>query len=435
MPISTTHEATRAILHIDGDAFFASCEQARDPRLVGKPVVTGQERGIAASLSYEAKALGISRAMPLFEIKKRFPQVIIMPSDYETYSILSRRFFEIVRRYTPDVEEYGVDECFADITGMRRLHHGSYRKIAEAIQQDLQAELGVAFSIGLAPSKVLAKVGSKWNKPHGLTVISSREVSQFLEKLAVGDVWGIGPQTAAFLQRYRIMTADEFAKRPLAWVTQNLTKPHIETWQELNGTSVMPLVLQEKTDYQSIQKFKTFTPPSTDRIFVFSQLVRNLENACAKARRYGLAARTVSVVLRTQEFRHASCEITLERASALPEEILVSLQAAFDMIYIPGTKYRATGAFLSKLTPETYEQPDLFGRVLKALSMRKVYDAVDALNRKYGKYTVGLAASLKAKQFAQHEGERGDATMRKQDLFKGENTRQRLNIPMLWIKV
>src|SRR3989338_8891057 len=135
----------RTILHIDGDAFFASCEQARDPRLKGKPVVTGKERGIAASLSYEAKARGVTRAMPLFEIKRICPDVIILPSDYETYSLLSKRFYQIVRRYTPDVEEYGVDECFADITGLRRMYHSSYRQIAERIQHDLTIELGFTF--------------------------------------------------------------------------------------------------------------------------------------------------------------------------------------------------------------------------------------------------------------------------------------------------
>ncbi|MDE2020754.1 MAG: DNA polymerase IV, partial [Patescibacteria group bacterium] len=110
----------RAILHIDGDAFFASCEQSRDPKLKGRPVVTGKERGIAASMSYEAKARGVTRGMRLSEIRRVCPEVVLLPSDYETYSILSKRFFDLVRRYTPDVEEYSIDECFADITGLRR---------------------------------------------------------------------------------------------------------------------------------------------------------------------------------------------------------------------------------------------------------------------------------------------------------------------------
>ena len=137
----------RAIIHIDGDAFFASCEQARNPKLQGKPVITGKERGIAASISYEAKALGITRGMSLHEIKKTCPGVVMLPSDYETYSLLSKRFFMIVRRYTPEVEEYSIDECFADITGMRRTLQMGYPEIAESIKRDLDAALGFTFCV------------------------------------------------------------------------------------------------------------------------------------------------------------------------------------------------------------------------------------------------------------------------------------------------
>jgi nucleotidyltransferase/DNA polymerase involved in DNA repair len=125
------HDFPRAILHIDGDAFFASCEQSRRPKLQGRPVVTGKERGIAASMSYEAKARGVTRGMRLAEIRKRCPEAVILPSDYETYSLLSKRFFAIVRRYTPEVEAYSIDECFCDLTGLRRPLRMSYLQIAE----------------------------------------------------------------------------------------------------------------------------------------------------------------------------------------------------------------------------------------------------------------------------------------------------------------
>src|SRR5712691_6370479 len=161
----TLHSFPRAVLHIDGDAFFASCEQARDPQLQGKPVITGKERGIAASMSYEAKARDVTRGMRLFEIKRLCPDAIILPSDYETYNLLSQRLFAIVHRYTPDVEEYSIDECFADLTGLRRPLRMSYERMAKKIKHELDTELGFTFSVGLAPNKVLAKIGSKWKKP------------------------------------------------------------------------------------------------------------------------------------------------------------------------------------------------------------------------------------------------------------------------------
>ncbi|MBD3327919.1 DNA polymerase IV, partial [Candidatus Peregrinibacteria bacterium] len=133
----------RAILHIDCDAFFASCEQAVHPELKGKPVITGKERGIVAAASYEAKSKGIKRGVPLWDVKKLCPDAIILPSDYETYSLFSKRMFEIIRRYTPSVEEYSIDEAFAEITGFRRAYHANYETIAMRIKNDIESNLGI----------------------------------------------------------------------------------------------------------------------------------------------------------------------------------------------------------------------------------------------------------------------------------------------------
>src|SRR5256885_13756902 len=224
----------RAIVYIDGDAFFASCEQSRRPKLQGRPVVTGKERGIAASMSYEAKARGVTRGMRIAEIRKVCPDAIILPSDYETYSLLSKRFFAIVRRYTPDVEEYSIDECFADLTGLRRPLRMSYLQMAQRIKKALDTALGFTFSVGLAPNKVVAKIASKWQKPSGLTAIPGRELDRSLAKLPVENVWGIGPNTTAFLAKHGVRTALEFAQRQEPWVKKHLSEPIFETWQELN---------------------------------------------------------------------------------------------------------------------------------------------------------------------------------------------------------
>ncbi|MFC1618303.1 DNA polymerase IV, partial [Patescibacteria group bacterium] len=194
----------KAIVHIDGDAFFASCEQSRNPALQGKPVITGKERGIAASLSYEAKACGVERAMRLSEIKKICPDVIMLPSDYETYSLLSKRFYSIVRRYTPEVEEYGIDECFADLTGLRRLHRMPYEQMARKIKEDIDKELGFTFSVGLAPSKVVAKIASKYKKPSGFTAVPGNRIHEFIKDMPIKKVWGIGRQTTAYLNKLGI---------------------------------------------------------------------------------------------------------------------------------------------------------------------------------------------------------------------------------------
>ena len=281
-PPLALHAFPRAILHIDGDAFFASCEQSRRPKLQGRPVVTGKERGIAASMSYEAKTRGVTRGMRRADIRKICPEAVILPSDYETYSLLSKRFFAIVRRYTPDVEEYSVDECFADLTGLRRPLRMSYIQIAERIKHELDTELGFTFSVGLAPNKVVAKIASKWQKPSGLTAIPAKELHHYLATLAVENVWGIGHQTTALLHKHRVKTALQLARQPEAWVKKHFSKPFYHIWQELNGAYIFELVTGEHETYHTIQKVKTFTPPSSDRGFVFAQLAKNVENACIK---------------------------------------------------------------------------------------------------------------------------------------------------------
>ena len=431
----TLHSFPRAIVHIDGDAFFASCEQSRDPQLQGRPVITGKERGIVASMSYEAKARGITRGMRLFEVKRLCPDAVLLPSDYETYGLLSRRMFTIVRRYTPAVEEYSIDECFADLTGLQRPLHMSYLQIVEKIKRDLDMELGFTFSAGLAPNKVLAKIASKWKKPSGLTAIPGRDIHLFLTGLPVNKVWGIGAKTTALLNKFGIQTALDFARQPEFWVNKWLTKPGYEIWQELNGHSILPLITEEKSTYQTIQKVKTFTPPSSDRNFVFSQLSKNIESACIKARRYRLAAQGAAIFLKTQQFRYRWLEVRFTHATAFPHQIVRAIEPAFAQLFQPEEEYRATGVVLLKLDEDTMIQLDLFGEALKAERFSRVYKAVDHMREKYGKHTVYLGTSLLAQKFSQHLGERGDEPLRKRELFKGETKRKRMGIPMFMGKL
>ena len=431
----TIHSWPRAILHLDADAFFASCEQAVHPELRGNPVITGKERGIVAAASYEAKARGVKRGMSLYEVKKVCPDIVILPSDYETYSFFSLRMFEILRRFSPDVEEYSIDEAFVDLTGLRRSFHGSYGMIAQRMQEIVEAELGLTVSVGLSITKVLAKIGSKHKKPHGLTIIPGRDIHLYLKDLPVEKVWGIGPNTAAFLRKFGIITALQFAKKDEHFIKNHLSKPYQEIWHELNGRSVYPVTTEAKSTYQSISKAKTFTPPSNDETFIFAQLAKNLENACIKARRYNLAATRLIIFLRTKEFRNTGIELKLSRPTAYPSDLFGPLREGFKCIYRHDNFYRQTGIVLAGLVSETGFQYTLFDDPARIEKMSRIYHAVDELSKKFGKYTVRHAASLPTKIQAQHEGERGDVPQRATDLFMGENKRQRLGLPLLHIKV
>jgi len=425
----------QAILHLDADAFFASCEQAIHPELRGRPVITGKERGIVAAASYEAKVRGVQRGVRLSDVKKICPDAVILPSDYETYSLFSVRMFEILRRFSPDVEEYSIDEAFVDLTGLRRSFHGSYEQIAQTMQETIQQELGLSVSVGVSLSKVLAKLGSKHKKPHGITMIPGREIHHYLEKLPVEKVWGIGPNTAAFLNKCGISTALQFARKDEAFVTKHLSKPYREIWHELNGRSVYPVVTETKNSYQSISKARTFTPPSSDENFVFAQLAKNLENACIKARRYKLAASRVVIFLRKQDFTGSGVELKLTRPTAYPVELFELLRQGFSRLFETKALYRQTGVVLAGLIAEAGVQFSLFEDTTKIEKMAKIYASIDHLSRKFGKHTIQHAASLPTKLQAQHEGARGDIPLRRAILFKGENKRQRLRLPMLHVKV
>jgi len=420
-----------AILHIDADCFFASCEVARRPELRGKAVVTGLERGIVSSLTYEAKARGVKRAMSLRDVKKICPDVIFLPSDYETYSLYSLRMFNIVRRFTPDVEEYSIDECFADLTGLQRPNNMSYEKMAEKIKETLDSELGFTFSVGLAPTKVLAKIGSKWKKPSGLTIIPTNEINDYLGKLKVEAVWGIGPQTTAYLNKLGITTALEFVEKDFDWVKNKLTKPHQEIWQELRGEVVYKVDQAKKSSYQSISKTKTFTPPSSDRDYVFSQLSKNTENSCIKLRRYKLAAKKIFFFLKTQEFDCQGYEFKLIRPTDNPLEIINMIDKYFDTVFSSRKLFRASGIVLIDLVENISRQADLFNEVATAEKISKIFGSVDGIAKRYGKHTLFLGSSLLAMNRAQHTGNRQLPTERKENLFKGETARKRIDIPYL----
>jgi len=429
-PPLTLQAFPRAILHIDGDAFFASCEQSRRPQLQGRPVVTGKERGIVASMSYEAKARGVTRGMRLSEIRKRCPEAVILPSDYETYSLLSKRFFAIVRRYTPEVEEYSIDECFCDLTGLRRPLRMSYLQIAKRIKHALDTELGFTFAVGLAPNKVVAKIASKWQKPSGLTAIPGKELHRYLATLPVEHVWGIGHQTTALLHKHGVKTALHFARQPETWVKKYFSKPFYQIWQELNGAFIFELVTGEHDTYHTLQKVKTFTPASGNRDVVFAQLAKNIENACIKLRKYQLAIERVLIFLRSQDFHDTGLEIDLSGPTSFPNDILRVVSPAFDDLFAPGTLYRATGVILCKLSEAYYGQLDLFDEVIRLQRLSYLYESVDTLREKYGKHTVFLGASFLAHTHAQHDGERGHLPERQQALLPGETGRKRLGIPL-----
>ncbi|MBP6920858.1 MAG: DNA polymerase IV [Candidatus Omnitrophica bacterium] len=419
----------RAIVHVDCDAFFTSCESARDPGLKGKPLVTGQERGIVSCPSYEAKAAGVKRGMRLGDARRACPGVIIMPSDYELYSIYSERIFAVIRRFTPDVEEYSIDEAFCDITGLRRMYRSSYGDIARRIKEDIRKELNLTVSVGLSLSKSLAKICSKQNKPDGFCAVPGHKLHVFLAQVPLERVCGFGPNTVALLQKYNIRTVLDYVRRPMAFAQKILGKVGMELWQELRGIAVYPVVTDAKHIYATISKTKTFSPASRDRDLVKAQLMRNLESAFIKLRRHGLACRNLTVYLRRADFSSCGLEGRINRHSSSTLDFTAACGRLFDEVFDPRSLYRSTGVILSDILEEGTDSADLFDDPIRVERVRKVSVAVDEVNRMFGKHAIHIAASHAVADKARHP--RNCASWRKTELLPGETSRQRLNIPLL----
>jgi len=212
--------ASRTILHVDMDAFFTSVEQRDRPELRGRPVVVGapgDQRGVVAAASYEARRYGIHSAMPSREARRLCPDAVFLPVDGRRYSAASRQVFAILRRFTPFLEPLSIDEGFLDVTGSAALF-GSGPQIARRIKDAIARETGLSASVGVAPNKFLAKLASDLRKPDGLTVVpeSPEAIAAFLAPLPVGRVWGVGTVTRGRLEAAGIRTIGDLQCAPAA---------------------------------------------------------------------------------------------------------------------------------------------------------------------------------------------------------------------------
>jgi len=419
----------RAIAHVDGDAFFTSVEQAIHPALRGKPVVTGKERGIIACASYEAKALGIKRGVSLWDAKKSCPGLTVLPSDYETYSIFSKRMFEIMRRYTPEVEEYSIDEGFADLTGMRQVFRKSYRDIAADMQAVIHGELDLTVSVGLSLTKSLAKIGSDFHKPNGLTPVAGKHIHIFLQRVPLADVWGLGPNRVQLLQKYGLKTAWDYVSRDPEWIKKLLHKPGLEIWHELRGTAVMPICTDAWRPAASVSKSKTFSTPSNNREFIYAKLIRNLESAFIKLRRHQMRAGELSISLRRKDYGETGLGARLDRGVTVPQEIVPVVRELFGRLYVPGADYRATSVVLNRLEDDRHRQFDLFDNPARIERARRTGELIEQINGRYGKHRIFLGTGL---HLPKGDGnDRDQPCWRKVNLIVGETARKRIRIPML----
>lgn len=299
------------LLHVDMDAFFASVEIRRRPELRGRPVVVGGgHRGVVAAASYEARRYGVRSAMSMVQALRLCPRAVVLPPDRQLYQQASAAVMAILRDVTPLVEPLSLDEAFLDVAGAQRLH-GRPAVIAAGIRARIVDDLGLTCSVGVAPTKFVAKLASARCKPDGLLVVPAADVLAFLHPLPVTVLWGVGARTAEQLHRLGIRTVADLAATPLDTLRRAVG---VGTAQHLHDLAHGrdPRTVQPGEVEKSISSDRTLDADITDEEDVRRELLRLSSDVARRVRERGWVARTVGIKIRFADFR------TVTRVRTLP---------------------------------------------------------------------------------------------------------------------
>lgn len=378
----------RAIAHLDLDAFYASVEENLDPSLKGKPVIVGGgERGVVATANYVARRYGVHSAMPLRTARRLCPHGVYLTGNHRLYREYSKRLMALLTEYSPLVEQVSLDEAYVDLTGTERLF-GPVTRTARIIQRRVRAELDLGISVGLATNKLVAKVGSDFQKPQGFTVVAPGTEAAFLAPLAVERLPGVGPVMLGQLRDRGVLTIGDLAQVP-----EQLLRLSFGEWGELlarrcRGEDPRPVTPREPV--KSIGRETTFEEDTADQGFLESTLLALTEDVCRRLRRHELEARTVTVKIRYADFVTHTRSHTLRRPRDVDEVFFREVLALFRDGRQRRYRIRLVGVSLSNLMPRAW-QDELFDQetpLLRDLDLK-----LDAIRAKYGKDAIRRGAT------------------------------------------
>ena len=389
---------------VDVDNCYVSCERSFRPDLEGKPVVVlSNNDGCVVARSNEAKTLGIKAGIPFFQLQQQFvhQQIYAFSSNYELYADMTRRLMNIVRSEAPEFYRYSIDEGFCILDGMENI---DLKLWGEKLHQCIYQGLGIPVSIGIAPTKTLAKIASKFAKRypgyrHCCLIDSEEKRRKALSLFPIGDVWGIGRRWEEKLKLMQILTAADFAKQPESWVRLSFNIVGQRTWKELNGTDCIPIDDMEKATKKSICTSRSFPGMLIDFNDIRTHIANYAALAAEKLRRYHEAAGVVGVFVETNHFRDDLPQYDRFATAVLPtptSSTMVIVDAAVSVlshVFNRGFHYKRAGVILLELCPANAIQTDFTDFDPNTFQKHKRLDAVvDRINRKEGKETVVLGA-------------------------------------------
>jgi DNA polymerase-4 len=380
------------ILHVDMDAFFASVAIRSQPELRGKPVVVGGigPRGVVSSASYAARRFGVRSAMPTMRARALCPQAIFLPVDGPSIAAASEAVMSIFRDVTPLVEPLSSDEAFLDVAGAQRLL-GRPAEIAARIRERMSAEQELTCSVGVAPTKFVAKLGSTRAKPDGMVVVPGALVLDFLHPLPVESLWGVGERAAETLRRLGLTSVGELARAPIGMLRGALGEAAATHLHELSWGRDPRRVTSEQVD-KSIGAEMTFDTDVADRVLLRRSLLALAEKVGARLRASGHVGRTVAIKVRLADFRTVNRSRTMPTSTDVAREIFETSWALFealgatDHIRLVGVRVEGLTAAATTSRQLSLGEPERGWREAEA--------ATDAIAARFGRASVGPASLL-----------------------------------------
>jgi DNA polymerase-4 len=385
-------DAGCTILHVDMDAFFASVEIRVRPELQGKPVIVGGlgPRGVVSSCSYEARRFGVHSAMPMARARALCPRGVFLPVDGAKVAEASKAAMQIFRDVTPLVEPLSVDEAFLDVAGAQRLL-GRPAEIAARIRARMAAEQQMTCSVGVAPTKFVAKLGSTRAKPDGMAVVPVGLVLDFLHPLPVDALWGVGEKAAETLHRLGLNTVGELAQAPLGMLRRAVGEASAAHLHELSWGRDPRRVELEQAE-KSIGAEMTFDTDVSDPALLRRSTLALSEKVGARLRASGNVGRTVSIKVRLADFRTVNRSRTIPTSTDVAREIFETSWALFqalgptEQIRLIGVRVEGLSSAATTSRQLTLGQPERGWREAEA--------AADAVAARFGRASVGPASLL-----------------------------------------
>lgn len=361
VPLDASSRSAATIVHVDMDAFYAAVEERDRPELRGQPLIVGgtpQGRGVVAAANYVVRKFGVHSAMPTAQALRLCPEAVVLRPRMSHYAAVSRQIREIFFSWTPLVEPLALDEACLDLSGCERLH-GPVVDVARRIQLEIRERTGLDASVGIAPTRFVAKLASDLEKPNGFVHVPAARVQAFLDPLPIDRLWGVGAATARRFRDLRIETVGAFRRLDADWVADTLGDAGRHLWELAHGIDPRPVVPDRRA--KSISHETTFPSDISDPEILCSWLRDLTDQVARRLRRVGIVGRTVHLKARFADFQTVTRSQSLPQATSASDEIWEHVRQLYRRHLQPGGRaVRLLGVGLSQLQRSGSQQRQLF---------------------------------------------------------------------------